>query len=368
MVLLNCVGIITRSFWMNFGNEIIKWYQQNKRDLPWRNTRDPYLIWLSEIILQQTRIDQGLSYYHRFAEKYPDVKLLAAAKEDDVLKLWQGLGYYTRARNLHKAAKQITTAFSGKFPSEHNSIKSLKGVGDYTAAAIASFAFDLKYPVVDGNVFRLLSRFYGIETPIDTSAGKKEFTEIAGTLMRNHSPAVFNQAIMEFGSRVCKPANPECEMCPLNISCYAFKNNCYSSFPVKKNKTKTSNRYFNYLVIQDKNSFFIRKRNAKDIWQGLHDFPMIETKSSMKQIDFLKSDDWKNTFKGHKVKLTKVSPEFKHVLSHQLIYATFYEISADINLFNETENQWKKVNAKSVKKYAVPKLIERYIEMLVDSR
>ena len=267
---------------MNFGSIIIRWYNKNKRDLPWRETRNPYLIWLSEIILQQTRVEQGLSYYLRFAEKYPTVKSLAASKEDDVLKLWQGLGYYSRARNLHQTAKRIVDEFSGKFPTDYSSILSLKGIGDYTAAAIASFAYDQKYPVVDGNVFRLLSRHFEMKTPIDTSAGKKEFTEMADGLMMNYPPAIFNQAIMEFGAKVCRPANPDCLKCPLNATCFSFKNKTVHLFPIKKNKTKTKKRYFNYIVIGDKNKFFIKKRIEKDIWQGLYDFPLIETK---KRID-----------------------------------------------------------------------------------
>ena len=196
---------------MNFGNEIIKWYRRYKRDLPWRSSKDPYRIWISEIILQQTRVDQGLAYYHRFLEKFPTVQKLAKAKEDDVLKIWQGLGYYSRARNMHHAAKEIVSKYNGKFPAEANQIRSLKGIGDYTSAAILSFAFEKKYPVVDGNVFRLLSRYFGIKTPIDSSKAKKEFTELAESLMENHLPSDFNQAIMEFGALHCLPQNPKCE-------------------------------------------------------------------------------------------------------------------------------------------------------------
>lgn len=347
---------------MNFGSIIIRWYKKNKRDLPWRETRNPYLIWLSEIILQQTRVEQGLPYYLSFAEKYPDVKSLAASKEDDVLKLWQGLGYYSRARNLHKAAKQIAGEFSGKFPSAYHLIRSLNGIGDYTAAAIASFAFDQKYPVVDGNVYRFLSRQFGIKTPIDTAAGKKEFTELAGELMKDFPPAIFNQAIMEFGARLCRPANPDCANCPLNASCFSFKNQTVFSFPIKKNKTKTKNRYFNYLVIRHKNTFFIRKRNDKDIWQGLYDFPLIETKERIAETLFLHSDEWKKTFRGQKIKLLSISTEFKHVLSHQHIHAKFYEISVDLPMFNEPKPEWKKVDTTSVKKYALPRLIEIYLK------
>jgi A/G-specific adenine glycosylase len=247
---------------MSFGSIIINWYKKNKRDLPWRHTKDPYLIWLSEIILQQTRVEQGLPYYFRFSEKYPTVGSLAIAKEDEILRLWQGLGYYTRARNLHAAARQIKNEFGNKFPTDYSNIRSLKGVGEYTAAAIASFAFDLEHAVVDGNVFRLLSRYFGIKTPIDTGEGKKKFTALAGKLMKSYPPAIFNQAIMEFGARQCRPASPDCEVCPLNSSCYAYGKNTVSKFPIKKNKVKSRNRYFNYLVIKRQKSFFIFGRDC----------------------------------------------------------------------------------------------------------
>ncbi len=345
---------------MNTGSLIINWYNKNKRSLPWRDTRNPYLIWLSEIILQQTRIEQGLAYYINFAESYPDVLSLAKAKEDDVLKMWQGLGYYSRARNLHAAAKQIASEFAGKFPSDYKSIRSLRGVGDYTAAAIASFAFDEKYPVVDGNVFRFLSRYFGIETPIDTMAGKKEFTKIAGELMKDLPPATFNQAIMEFGARQCKPGIPDCNGCPLAASCFAYNKKSIASFPVKKNKIRTRNRYFNYLVIHQKDSVYIKKRSNKDIWLGLHDFPLIETKKRMKEATILQSAEWKETFGGRKTKLVSVSPEYKHVLSHQLIYARFYEVSID--QMKEPDSEWKKVKRNAINRYAVPKLIENYLK------
>jgi A/G-specific adenine glycosylase len=349
---------------MSFGEEIIKWYEVNKRDLPWRQTRNPYLIWLSEIILQQTRIEQGLSYYYLFAEKFPEVKSLASAKEDDVLKLWQGLGYYSRARNLHAASKQIMKEHGGNFPDDYDSIRALKGVGEYTAAAISSFAYDLKYPVVDGNVFRLLSRYFGIKTPIDSSSGRKEFTSLAAELMEGFPPAIFNQAIMEFGSKQCKPSNPLCESCPLNIGCFSFKNKSISQFPVKKNKVKLRKRYFNYLVIRNEESFYIRQRKGKDIWQGLHDFPLIETNKNTNENVLFRSAELKKIFTSGKLKVINVSEEYKHILSHQTIHAKFYELSVDKKKFNEPPSEWKKVNPKTVKKYAIPRLIERYLDSI----
>jgi A/G-specific adenine glycosylase len=349
---------------MQLGSEIIKWYKVNKRDLPWRNTRNPYHIWLSEIILQQTRVDQGLSYYHRFVEKYPTVKALASAKESEVLRLWQGLGYYTRARNLHKTARTIAENFKGRFPKEYEEIRSLAGVGEYTAAAIASFAYDLKYPVVDGNVFRVLSRYFGIKTPIDTSSGKKVFSKLAGKLMAEFPPAQFNQAIMEFGSRQCRPSNPDCLACPLNGSCFSFLNKKINSFPVKKNKTRVRNRFFHYLVIRYRNSFYIRKRLEKDIWQGLHDFPLIETEKRTTEEEILNSPEWKKILSGKKAKLIHVSPNHKHLLSHQEIHARFYEISIEKRIVLKEQKKWKLVNLNSVKKHALPRLIERYVEKL----
>lgn len=347
-----------------FGKKVISWYSKNKRDLPWRQTSDPYKIWLSEIILQQTRVDQGMAYYHKFCENYPTVTDLAKASEDDVLKLWQGLGYYSRARNLHKSAKDIVESFQGKFPGNFDEIKSLKGIGDYTAAAIASFAFKLPHAVVDGNVYRILSRYAGIETPIDSGAGKKEFITLANELLGKHPPDIFNQAIMEFGSIQCKPVSPDCMSCPLQGSCFAFAHNKVNVLPVKSKKTKIRKRFFHYLVIREKDNFFIRQRKEKDIWTGLHDFPLIETETSLNEGKIMSSKEWKDRFKGLKSKVTNVSAEYKHILSHQHIHATFYEISADLKSFKEEEQNWKKVNSTSVKNFAVPRLIEEYLKQM----
>ena len=347
---------------MSFSTIILHWYKKNKRDLPWRHTKDPYLIWLSEIILQQTRVEQGLPYYFRISEKYPTVVSLANAKEDEILRLWQGLGYYTRARNLHAAARQIKNEFDSKFPTDYANIRSLKGVGEYTAAAIASFAFDLEYAVVDGNVFRLLSRYFGIKTPIDTGEGKKKFTALAGKLIKNYPPAIYNQAIMEFGARQCRPANPSCETCPLNASCYAYSKNIVSKFPIKKNKTKSRNRYFNYLYIKQQNSFYIKKRIDNDIWLGLHDFPLIETEKKTKESAFIGSAEWKKIFKDSKIKIANISPEYKHLLSHQKIHARFYEIILIQKSNLRLSKSWLKVNDKNIGSFALPRLIERYLQ------
>ncbi len=325
--------------------------------MPWRNTKDPYLIWLSEVILQQTRIDQGLSYYHRFAEKYPDVKSLAKAKEDDVLKLWQGLGYYSRARNLHAAAKQIVNEYDGKFPPAYEDILKLKGVGNYTASAIASFAFKKKHAVVDGNVYRLLSRYSGIATPIDTTAGQKQFALLAEELIDAHDPSVYNQAIMEFGSQQCRPTNPDCASCPLSNSCYAFSKNEVRNLPVKSKTAKIRKRYFHYFIFRNGKKIILRKRNENDIWKGLHDFPLIETENKTESGEILKRN-----ISGHKLNkfsLKKISKEYKHILSHQHIHATFYELKFDEKL--ATPDEWMMVNESSLEKYAVPRLVEIYL-------
>jgi A/G-specific adenine glycosylase len=347
---------------MNFGSEIIRWYNQHKRDLPWRNIQDPYRIWLSEIILQQTRVDQGMAYYHRFIQEYPTVKRLANASEDQVLKQWQGLGYYSRARNLHHTAREIVKRHKGNFPKEYDEVRSLKGIGEYTAAAILSFAFNKKFPVVDGNVFRLLSRYFGIDTPVDTSKAKKEFYVLAGELMEQHAPAVFNQAIMEFGARQCKPQNPDCSVCPLNITCVARIQNRVSQLPVKNKKSEIKNRYFNYLVIHQNEKLFLNKRTGNDIWKNLHDFPLIETSKRLSEKKIIVSENWKTLLGKSKITLMSVSREYRHLLSHQTIHAKFYEVNVPSKKVLEGKNKFILVSKKELKKLAVPKLIENFLE------
>jgi A/G-specific adenine glycosylase len=342
-----------------FSKTIISWYSANKRKLPWRDTKDPYKIWLSEIILQQTRVNQGMAYYKRFIETYPEITSLASAHEDEVLKLWQGLGYYSRARNMHATAKEIMKTYNGVFPSKNSEIRSLKGIGEYTAAAISSFAFNEAWPVVDGNVFRVLSRYLGIYTDISSSVAKKEFTQIAGELMHGNDPAIFNQAIMEFGALMCKPV-PNCSECPLAKTCHAFITKNISVLPAKLKKQKTRKRYFNYIVLNNKNHFFIRQRKEKDIWSGLHDFPLIETNETTDSKTVLKNFSVKLNKNNHR--LISVSEEYKHILSHQHIYARFFELEITPSLLNEKKSEWKKVNAEQVREYAVPRLIEKYLE------
>lgn len=345
-----------------FSKKIITWYQQNKRDLPWRNTKEAYLIWLSEIILQQTRVDQGMSYYLKFAKEFPTVKHLAKAENEKVMKLWQGLGYYSRARNLHTTAKIITDEYKGKFPDQYDDILLLKGVGEYTAAAIASFAFDKPHAVVDGNVYRVLSRVFGIETPIDSSIGKKEFYSLANELMDKKNPATHNQAIMELGAIQCKPASPDCSICPLNTMCFAYSKKRISELPVKEKKTKVRNRYFNYIVLNHKTSTAINKRTEKDIWTNLYDFPLIETNEELNEETFLRSKEWKNFITTSKYTVKSVSASYKHILSHQKIYARFWEIDCKDSFEKLLSKTCITINKHDIHKYAVPRLIENYIE------
>lgn len=344
---------------MDFAGIIVGWYRLNKRALPWRETRDPYKIWLSEVILQQTRVQQGLSYYEAFVKKYPTVKALAAAPEDEVLKLWQGLGYYSRARNLHAAAKHVATAQKGTFPPDYQGLRKLKGVGDYTASAIASICYGEAQPVVDGNVYRVLSRIFGISTPIDSTTGKKEFRELAAQLIPEKDPASFNQAIMEFGAMQCVPKSPDCGKCVFVQYCEARKKNLVATLPVKAKKTKVTDRYFYYLVIRHKDEVFIRQRSGKDIWQGLHDFPLIEAKETLTEKKLVMSPEWKAVFGKNSPKIKVISPEVKHVLSHQRLYARFVEVETGKK---PAKGEWFGVKEKQLGKYAVPVLIEKYLE------
>lgn len=343
----------------HFTGKIIEWYLQNKRALPWRDTRDPYKIWLSEIILQQTRVNQGLPYYLRFVEKYADVKSLAKAPQDEVMRLWQGLGYYSRARNLQSCAKEIVATHQGIFPSTFLQLKELPGIGEYTAAAIASFAFHQPVAVVDGNVFRVLSRVYGIDTPINSPAGKKQFSEIANQLIDPARPDIFNQAIMEFGAMHCTPVNPRCGDCPLTRQCVAYSSASQTSYPVKLQKTRQRKRYFYYLVYHKSNSLLMKKRVDKDIWLGLYDFPLIESSKPLGLKKLVSSNSW-TALDLPPIEKVKSIGSYKHVLTHQVIHSEFLII-----------NQRKKVKFESgnaafysfsqISKLPKPILINRFL-------
>jgi A/G-specific adenine glycosylase len=307
-----------------FSIKVTSWFQENKRDLPWRHTKDPYTIWLSEIILQQTRVAQGLPYYYRFLEQLPTVHDFAKAPQEEILRLWQGLGYYSRARNMHTTAKLIVEKYDGKFPDNYNELVKLKGVGPYTGAAIASFAFDEAVPVVDGNVFRVLSRVFGIETDIASSPARKEFTELAQSLIPENAPADFNQAIMEFGALQCTPQKPNCMFCPLQTECYAFQHEAQSQLPVKLKKTKVRNRYFNYFAIQKGKEFVMNKRPENDIWSGLYEFYLLETEEENTALDDIQDDFINELLLSGEV--NQLVESKKHILSHQRIFATLWKI------------------------------------------
>ncbi|MDX2171618.1 MAG: A/G-specific adenine glycosylase [Bacteroidota bacterium] len=340
-----------------FTKKLTNWYKINKRDLPWRHETNPYFIWLSEIILQQTQVVQGLSYYTKFITHYPTVKKLANASEDEILKDWQGLGYYSRARNLQAAAKHILEKHKGIFPDKYEDIRALKGIGDYTAAAIASFAYNLPYAVVDGNVYRVLSRLFGIETPIDSGDGKKQFQKLANELLDKKNPAIHNQAIMEFGSQYCKPVNPSCENCIFNKKCFAFANNVVSQLPLKEKKTKIKNRYFNYLILIDKNkNIVLNKRSENDIWKGLYEFYLLETDKEISESE-LKTQKLIKSELPTNFSILYVSKQYKHILSHQHLYAKFYIIK----LLNSHSKKVITSSIKSLTNYAFPRLIDKFL-------
>lgn len=342
-----------------FSNKILLWYLQNKRNLPWRQVSDPYLIWISEVILQQTRIDQGLNYYMRFIEQFPDVHQLANADLNMVLKIWQGLGYYSRARNLHTGAKMVVQEFNGIFPQSANELKKIKGIGDYTSAAIASIAFNEIVPAIDGNAYRVLSRIYGIQTPIDTSTGKKQFKELAEKLIDKQNPGDYNQAVMDFGAIVCTPRNPQCIECPFTDACIAKDHGTISLLPVKEKKLKQRNRHFYYMVIEDKGAIYFKQRAEKDIWQNLFDFPLIEFNAQKNIEEITASQHWKKLFNNNIVSIESVSDEFQHILTHQRIFARFIHIR--LKSENKLPSNFQRIDKRNIFELAVPKLIENYL-------
>ncbi len=341
---------------MNFISTLIQWYALHKRTLPWRLTKDPYKIWLSEIILQQTQIKQGLPYYVAFTKKYPTVFDLANAREDDVLKLWQGLGYYSRARNLHGTAQHIVTNFNGKFPKNYNGLLQLKGVGDYTASAIASICYEEAVAVVDGNVYRVLARYFGIDTPINSTAGTKEFKALATSLLPKVNIGDYNQALMEFGALQCVPKSPNCSACPVAKACVAAQTGRVSELPVKNRTSSRKKRFLNYLVVlsHDKKTW-IEQRTQKGIWQHLYQFPLIETIASVDQKELLSSDELKHKipFKFDRIECYQ-NHEILHKLSHQDLHIKFWIIRMESSPKNSTP--WSKIST-----YAVPKPIESFV-------
>ena len=346
---------------LNFDRTLIAWYLENKRELPWRETSDPYRIWISEIILQQTRVAQGLEYFNRFMERFPTVTALAEASEDEVMKYWQGLGYYSRARNLHIAAREIAIRYKGQFPTEYEEVLALKGIGAYTAAAVCSFAWKEPYAVVDGNVYRVLSRFWGIDTPIDSVAGKKEFAALAQELLDRNRPDLYNQAIMDFGALVCSPKNPDCLYCPLQEECVARIKGCIDKLPVKGGKTSVKPRYFNYFHLTCRGKTLLRRREEKDIGQNLYEYPLIETSEVMDFADLQQTPAYRRLLQGVETVEVKQMVEMpKHVLSHRIIYAHFYRL--EISNFSVAHQLYLQLSDEEIENYAVSRLMELYWE------
>lgn len=340
-----------------FARLLLKWNKRNSRTMPWKGEKNPYFIWLSEIILQQTRVEQGLPYFLRFKAKYPAVKHLAKAPEDEVMKMWQGLGYYSRARNLHHTAKYVQNDLKGKFPDTFIELRKLKGIGDYTAAAIASFAFAEKRAVVDGNVIRVLARVFGISTPFDTTTGKKEFAQLAQQLIPEENPGEYNQAIMDFGATICTPQKPLCNDCAFANICIARKGNLTEELPYRENKTKISNRYFTYLLIKNKQSIWVQKRTAKDIWNNLYELPLIETAKPLKKnihkaiADFLGHTDFV---------IEPRTEETTQLLSHRKIHFRFLEVSLPPSTVLSHAGV-EKISLKKLPQLAFPKTIHLYL-------
>lgn len=345
----------------NFSNILLSWYKVNGRVLPWRNTNNPYIIWVSEIILQQTQVKQGYDYFVRFVERFPNVSSLAQADEDEVMKYWQGLGYYSRARNLHATAKAIDE--KGKFPSTYEEIRKLKGVGDYTAAAIASFAYGLPYAVVDGNVYRVLSRYYGVTIPIDTTEGKKYFNSLANELLpKDQSSSAYNQAIMDFGALQCVSQSPQCADCPLCDSCLAFSQHNVKLYPIKSKRLKVTNRFFNYFFIKVDNEILLFKRKEEDIWKGLYEPFLIETEQACNTLSDVDAFITPYLIYNTPIEVTALCENVSHKLTHRILNCSFYLISldkkTDLSLCKK-QSQW--VDVAKLSDYAYPKVIERVI-------
>jgi len=342
---------------MKFSNTLIHWYLQNNRDLPWRKSKNPYFIWLSEIMLQQTRVAQGLSYYIKFTSTFPTVFDLAKADESTVLKMWQGLGYYSRARNLHFSAKQISKELNGIFPSTYEEIIKLKGVGDYTASAISSICFNEPTAVVDGNVYRVLSRYFGINTPTNSTSGIKEFKLLAQTLIDESQPGTYNQALMDFGALHCKPQNPLCETCPFCNSCVAFEKKLTKELPVKEKKIKVRKRYFNFLVIKtDDHKTILTERKGKGIWQGLYQFPLIENTETIREKEIIASKEFNDLFPAETTISLFNKKEIVHKLSHQHLYTQFWIV--ETKTLKNANISWE-----NIQDFPVPVLIANFLTL-----
>lgn len=344
-----------------FTQILLSWNsKENKRQMPWKGEKDPYKIWISEIILQQTRVEQGLGYYHRFIKSFPDVITLAKADEQKVFKHWEGLGYYSRCRNLIASAKFISSQLGGDFPKTYASILSLKGVGTYTASAIASFAYNLPYAVIDGNVFRVLSRFFGIEIPIDTTDGKKSYANLANELLDKTNPGTYNQAIMDFGATVCKPALPLCDTCPLYNKCLAFKSKKINTLPVKQKAIKRRNRFLTYVIAEYNKSFYVRRRENSDIWRGLYEFILFENHLASNEKEFVRSKQFDELFGTNKLEIAQISKQYLQKLTHQTIHGSFVHIRLSKAL--QKNSGYHLVSREQLDLLPFPKFINSYLQ------
>lgn len=340
-----------------FSDGLLQWNKtDNTRSMPWKGEKDPYRIWISEIILQQTRVQQGLEYYNRFIKTFPNVHILASSPENKVFKLWEGLGYYSRCKNIIASSKYISKELKGEFPKEFEKILLLKGIGNYTASAIASFAYNLPYAVIDGNVFRLLSRFFGIKIPIDSIEGKKNYSALANDLLDKQNPGIYNQAIMDFGAVICKPQIPLCEICPLRPGCVAYANDIVNSLPIKEKSIIRKKRWMYFLVIENNKKIYVRKRTQKDVWQNLYEFVLIETVKPLSVSSLQKQESFKNIFSSVKYEITKISKPYTQQLTHQTITGQFIEISSSPVLKN-----YQLVSQKALTTLPFPKFLARYL-------
>jgi A/G-specific adenine glycosylase len=343
-----------------FRRHLLEWAEQVDRPLPWKGKKDPYLIWLSEILLQQTRAAQGTPYYRRFTARFPDVQSLAQADPDEVMKLWEGLGYYARARNLMKTAKIVAHELGGRFPENYEGLRALPGIGTYTAAAIASFAYQAPHAVLDGNVYRVLSRFFGISEPTDTSAGRRQFEAIAQNALDTVRPAAYNQAIMDFGALCCTPKNPDCNHCPLQEGCSAFRTGMASKLPVKLRAMQKRARFFHYLVVKQAGKVAIQRREQKDIWQHLYEFPMLELPGLETDIEVLtQHPQWPLPPKADFWTVHRISRTFKQELTHQKIYGIFIEIEM-LSKFTPNSPIVIMVEHEKINNFAFPKIIDTF--------
>jgi A/G-specific adenine glycosylase len=340
------------------GQKLVSWYGVNKRILPWRDVKNPYFIWVSEIILQQTRVIQGLEYYRRFIDTYPNIFSLARADIDEVVKIWQGLGYYSRARNMHTAARHIVDVYQGRFPTTYDELITIKGIGDYTASAIASLAFGQAVPVIDGNVNRVIARLFGVQQPINKPSGQKEIRAHAEKLMVRDVPGTYNQAVMEFGALQCVPKNPDCNGCIFNRICVACQSGLVDILPLKTKTVRMTTRYLHYIYVRFGDRTFIRRRVDGDIWNGLYEFPMIETGGETGSDELCRTPAWQSYFDGQTPHVKTVSPEITHRLTHRVLKIRFYEITVERAIFGKGLIE---IPETELHRYAVPVVIDHWI-------